>query len=260
MATARDKLIANWRHELHAAQDAIAIAPQQAWLARMKVRLYRFLLACYAKSPWTTTPRSPDQSESVVFDQPEAQFLHGKPAKSAGKIQAVLKSVASAQSPPKPGPIAVGAGEHSYILIASESKTCDTLKLYATLKREGLGVRHVVRDGRDVVEVAAPEFHRARWLMQCHAAAVAKPRPRRHSQWINPDVFGHIAAGLATAPLIGWFASMMATVARGQRDEVVAVVFLGVSAAWFVGLVAYQSVQRIVRERYSRQKVRRPAL
>jgi hypothetical protein len=254
MATARDKLIAHWRHELHAAQDAIAIAPQPAWLARMKVRLYRFLLSCYGKAPWNTIPRSPDESDSVVFDQPEAQFLHGKPAKSAGKIQAVLKSVASAQSQPEPGSIAVGAGEHSYIFIATESKTCDTLKLFATLKREGLAVRHVVRDGRDVVEVAAPEFHRARWLMQCHAAAAAIPLPRRHSQWINADVFGHVAAGLATAPLIGWFASMMATIARGQRDEVVAVVFLGVSAAWFIGLVSYQSVRRIVHDRNSRRR------
>ncbi len=258
MATARDKLIAHWRHELHAAQDAVALSPQEAWLARMRWRLYRFLLACYAKSPWTTTPRSPDESETVVFDQPEAEFLHGKPAKSAGKIQAVLKSVAGAQPPHEPGSAAVCAGQHSYLPLAIESKTCDTLRLFAVLKDEGVAVRHVVRDCRDVVEVAATDFHRARWLMQCYAAEAAIPRKR--GPWISPDIFGFLAAGLATAPLIGWFASMLATVVHGQRDEVVAIVFLIVSSAWFVGLVAYQSVQRIVRERNAQQRLRRSAL
>jgi hypothetical protein len=254
MATARDKLIADWRHELHAAQDAVALAPQEAWLARMRWRLYRFLLACYAKSPWTTTPRSPDKSESVVFDQPEAQFLRGKPAKSAGKIQAVLKSVADAQSPQEPGSAAICAGQHSYLPLAIESKTCDTLRLFAVLKGDGVAVRHIVRDSQDVVEVAAADFHRARWLMQCYAAEAAIPRKRGAS--INPDIFGHIAAALATAPFIGCFVSMLATLARGQRDEVVALVFLGVTGLWFVGLMAYLTICNWIGSRYSRRRLR----
>src|SRR5687767_4185509 len=99
MATARDKLVADWRHELHAAQDALAASPRQVWLARMRVRLYRFLLRCYGKANWRTSPAPRDVAGGVVFDQPEVRFLHGKPAKSPGKIQAVLKSVANAHEP-----------------------------------------------------------------------------------------------------------------------------------------------------------------
>lgn len=199
MATARDKLIAHWRHELHAAQDAVALSPEEAWLARMRWRLYRFLLACYAKSPWTTTPRSPDESQSVVFDPPEAKFLHGKPAKSAGKIQAVLKSVASAQGGAvAPGALQKGLAPESWVVVASATGHINTFKLARLLARNKLRVRRLVRGDDELVEVAAADFEQAGKLLhenhdRLHQrCSLAEVRRMECGSWIFSSLFGGV--------------------------------------------------------------------
>jgi hypothetical protein len=242
MATARDKLVADWRHELHAAQDALAASPHRDWLLRMRVRLYRFLLACYGKANWRTTPAPADQTTGVVFDQPEAELLHGKPAKSAGKIQAVLKSVATAHSPPPQGTIVPADG---FVVIATESSHANTLGVFAALKHEGIAVRHVVRDGQDVVEVRGSDFQRARWLLSCYQAYRSACRWRRGG-WGN-EFMTNFGVALATAPFIGLFASMLAEVMQGGKNEIVALVFCAVSVAWIVIFVSYRTIEPYLR-------------
>jgi hypothetical protein len=181
------------------------------WLARMRVRLYRFLLRCYGKADWRTTPApvpgSPrHKTEGVVFDQPEVRFLHGKPAKTPGKIQAVLKFVASAQEPVASGNYSRQAA-HAFVAIASESSHSNTLSLFTALKREGIDARHVVRDGEGVVEVRGIDYYRAQWLLSCFQAARSSRR-QPLPQFVN-ELAKDFGVGLATAPFIGIFASMM---------------------------------------------------
>ena len=47
MTRARDQLISDWRQQLAAAESVVATSGRAAWLARVRRRLYRFLLACY---------------------------------------------------------------------------------------------------------------------------------------------------------------------------------------------------------------------
>lgn len=238
MATARDKLVADWRHELHAAQDALATSVSRTWLLAMRVRLYRFLLRCYGKAIWRTTPTHDAEVPGVVFDQPEAALLQGKPAKPPGKIQAVLKSVAMAQGPPPQGAVVSPDG---FVAIASETSGSDTLDLFAALKREGVAVRHVVRDDQDVVEVRGSDFHRARWLLSGYEAHRSACR-RRPGTWGNElvTIFG---VALATAPFIGLFAAMLCEMTQGGKNEIVALVFCGASVAWVVVFVSYRTVE-----------------
>jgi hypothetical protein len=240
--------VADWRQQLHAAQDALAASPRQAWLAQMRVRLYRFLLRCYGKANWRTSP-APRTRDEAVFDQPEARFLHGKPAKTPGKIQAVLKSVADAHGPIESGRYTREAA-HSFVPIAAESPQIDTLRVFAALRREGIEARHVVRDCKDVVEVLATDFYRAQWLLDglpAHRFA----RKRRKS--IGPELVSSFGVALAIAPFVGMLATLACGSTAAARPELVATVFCSVSVGWVVVATTYSTCQAMVRERRARR-------
>jgi hypothetical protein len=241
MATARDKLVADWQRQLHAAYDLITVSPRYAWLGQMRVRLFRFLLSCYGKQPWRTTPVK-RQGGEVIFDLPEAQFLHGKPAKTAGKIQSVLKSVASAHGPVAPGNC-LRQPASAYVTIAAESAQTDTLAVFAALKREGIDARHVVRDGHDVVEVRGAHYYRAQWLLSCFEGQRQSRHHRRGR--IPPEIASRFGLALATAP----FVALFATLACAARTELAAAVYCSVSVAWVVLIISYSAWQYFIRER-----------
>ena len=244
MATARDKLVADWRQQLHAAQDALAAAPNQAWLALMRVRLYRFLLRCYGKANWRTSP-APRTRDEVVFDRPEVRFLHGKPAKTPGKIQAVLKTVAGAHAPIEPGRFTREAAR-SFVPIAVESPQIDTLRVFAALRCEGIEARHVVHEGKDVVEVRATDFYRAQWLLSCQETS--RMSRRWQSSGIRNALVEDFGIALATAPFIGIFASMMYMTAAGSRESA-GLVAVAVGNIWLVGFTVIRHILQIRRRK-----------
>ena len=173
MPTTRDKLIADWRGRLHAAEELLAAGPRYAWLARMRIRLFRFLLSCYAKEAWRTSPyahrvksKTDDvaAADSVVFDAPEAALLHGKPAKGAGKIQAVLKSVAGAQDhPPAMGPLTNGIPQDCWVTVALYDDDETPYQLAQQLEFEGLACRVRICGPNTAVDV--PSAHRKQALL-----------------------------------------------------------------------------------------------
>jgi hypothetical protein len=217
----------------------------------MRVRLYRFLLRCYGKANWRTSP-APRHCEGVVFDQPEVRFLHGKPAKSAGKIQAVLKSVANAHEPIESGRFTREAAQ-SFVPIAIESPNIDTLGVFAALNREGIESRHVVRDGKDVVEVRATDFYRAQWLLDCYHSQ-RTVRQRRKS--IVPEIVSDFGVALAVAPFVGLFATLAFGAKIAHKPELVALAFCSTSMAWVVTATLYSTWQAFARDR----RVARPLL
>jgi hypothetical protein len=122
----RGKLVQDWNRRLAAAEDAAAEAPPQSWLFEMRVRLYRFLLACYRQGDWRADERSISADEALV-DVPHGETttildcsLDGKPAKHSGKMQAVLKSVSAAQDhPAQAGPLLDGIAADEWIVAVS---------------------------------------------------------------------------------------------------------------------------------------------
>ena len=162
MPTARDKLIANWRDRLAAAEELQTASPgRPAWLARLQVRLYRFLLSLYGDGDWTAPPaQAPRRREtavgSVIFDSPEAQSLSGKPPKNVGQIQAVLKSVANAQDHiAERGPHLDGITADSWVVAAAKSGNVDPNRLLHLLHRAGIPARSRACGAEVVVEVYA---------------------------------------------------------------------------------------------------------
>lgn len=166
MATTRDKLLADWRQQLHAAESLLAESPRYAWLGRMRVRLYRFLLACYGKQPWRTTPVSASP-ECVVFDAPDAALLHGRPARPAAKIQSVLKSVAGAQDAAvETGPWAKGLAANSWVIVATRGSNIDPTRLQRLLEWLGIASQRRAYGTDEAVEVARSDLHSARVIVR----------------------------------------------------------------------------------------------
>jgi len=245
MATARDKLVADWRHELHAAQDALAEAPSRAWFLEMRVRLFRFLLACYGKANWRTTPTGPDDSQALVFDQPEAQFLHGKPAKPPGKIQAVLKAVANAQGHvPVAGEYAAGLDPDSWVVVASASGHVNTRRLVWMLKREKVPARAVTHGDDVLVLVRASERQRALGIAAAHCDLLHETSGSGETR--RTQMAAAVFASLLTAALIAMFVAIAAVPHNDSNEPTrsvpVHVVFFTMFAATFLIIALVSSL------------------
>src|SRR3954470_20032276 len=103
MPTTHDDLIADWRKRL---ADASAVSPdasaRPAWLIRLRIRLYRFLLSLYESGDWNASkgmelPVADVTGDAVTSAAAASVRLDGKPAKSTDVIRHTLSSIATAQ-------------------------------------------------------------------------------------------------------------------------------------------------------------------
>lgn len=115
------------------------------------------------RPPSTAPGRASAGEESrVVFDAPEAALLIGKPAKGTGKIQAVLKSVASAiDRPPDSGPLVAGLEHDSWVIAATYDDPGIAQRLAQLLHWAGIDSRIRRYGTQDAVEVAAMDRREA---------------------------------------------------------------------------------------------------
>jgi hypothetical protein len=212
MPLPRDQLIADWHAALAAAERQPLGASAPFWLARMRVRLYRFLLSLYGDGQWNTdSPVSaPQEPNPLTIDAPEVFPFHGKPAKGEGKIRAVLKSVSGAQGPPPAaGPLIAGIGSEGWAVAAAESSNLDPARTALLLDRHGI-VARAVRRGNDVtVEVAAQQLKKALELVDAHRSRL---RVRRR-EWPVLPVW--ILWGFLFAPLVGIVTVMVVRIVFG---------------------------------------------
>lgn len=122
----RGKLVQDWRRRLAAAEADGAEGERRTWLAQMRLRLYRFLISCYQDADWRA------DEPAVMNDDTVADVAHGntttlldvcldgKPAKTVGKMQAVLKSVSAAQDHPAvAGPLLGGIAADEWVVAVS---------------------------------------------------------------------------------------------------------------------------------------------
>ena len=215
MATTRDQLISDWRQQLAAAEESASATPRLAWLARMQVRLYRFLLACYGGSDWQP-PAEPRDSSPLVFDSAEAKSLDGKPAKSITEIRSVLTAVAKAQDDPHaPGPLAGGLDYDSWVVVAAASSKLKTAWCAELLAKAGLHPRRSYRGDDELVEVPAHERHEAFEIVEQNRERIHQP-PRTPRTQPIPAWCRFAALAIGAAWVSGSLAWVIAACAWGS--------------------------------------------
>lgn len=170
MPLSRNQLVAEWQCRLAAAEDAQAgTSGRTVWLARLQLRLYRFLISLYGTGDWRTSESAAcetDGSQSVVFDSPEVLPLAGKPAKEAGKIRQVLKAVSTAQDEPRPsGPLIGGLSSNDWMTVAVVRRRRDQERCASLLRRLKFTVRCARLGAKVAVEVPAHEYRAALLLL-----------------------------------------------------------------------------------------------
>ncbi|MBC7854489.1 MAG: hypothetical protein IAF94_13730, partial [Pirellulaceae bacterium] len=150
----RGKLVQDWRQRLAAAEAEGAEQHRLRWVYRMRVRLYWFLLACYPQGDWRADEPSISADETLadvvhgdtttILDCP----LDGKPAKTSGKMQAVLKSVSAAQDyPAESGPLLGGIAADEWVVAVSVRDRLNMDTCGRLLQRFGISA---VNTGREV--------------------------------------------------------------------------------------------------------------
>ncbi|MCE9524755.1 MAG: hypothetical protein K8R36_01725 [Planctomycetales bacterium] len=149
----RGKLVQDWRRRLATAEADGAEGERRTWLAQMRLRLYRFLLSCYGDTAW----RADEPSE--IGDETLADVAHGdttmlldvrldgKPAKTSGKMQAVLKSVSAAQDHPAAGPLIGGISKDEWVVAVSVRDKLNMDTCCRLLQRLGI---LAVNTGREI--------------------------------------------------------------------------------------------------------------
>jgi hypothetical protein len=207
----RDEIIADWQSRLETAAGHEGLSsPRAAWLARVRWRLYRFLLSLYGDGHWNAPAAPEAQSAAVKTSSPTSQaafadavLLTGKPAKSGTEIGAVLKAVAGARLEPAPvGPLLAGQGDDAWLPIASASCDFDPEQCVAALLAAKVYARVIPRQGDCIVEVRAREFATAQRVLysEMHRLRV----PRRSIEQARPEaperIFQFISALIRQVP------------------------------------------------------------
>jgi hypothetical protein len=216
MSAIRDNLISDWRAQLTAAEtEPVAESPRRRWLARVRTRLYHFLLSLYGDGAWRAAgedERATIQPTGVVFDASDAQALGGKPAKDIGKIRTVLKAVSNSQDHrPAAGTLTGEEVVHSSWLIVTSGRTNLSLpRCEEFLAQHGMACRKVAYGTDWALEVPAADHPSAWRLLEEHRSKLRKPKrvvtsfapPREQAS----PLFRALAV-LFAIPLV-WFAVM----------------------------------------------------
>jgi hypothetical protein len=180
----RGKLVQDWRRRLAAAEADGAEGERRTWLAQMRLRLYRFLLSCYQDADWRADEPSTTADETladVACGDTTTLLdvrLDGKPAKSSGKMQAVLKSVSAAQDhPAKSGPLLGGIAADEWVVVVSVR---DKLKMAGCQELlEQFGISTKWKDNREI-NVRLFDLDRAIQIIRENRASLIE-RPLRIS-------------------------------------------------------------------------------
>lgn len=193
----RGKLVQDWRRRLAAAEADGAEGERRTWLAQMRLRLYRFLLSCYGDTAWRADEPSEFGDETLadvhrgdtttLLDCP----LQGKPAKTSGKMLAVLKSVSAAQDhPAEAGPLLDGkAAEEWVVAVSMREKKLDRANCQELLRQHGIASTWTLQGE---LKVRKFDLHRTEQLIRSYwDDLLVKPlppivRPRGRGESVPP--------------------------------------------------------------------------
>jgi hypothetical protein len=224
----RSELVSQWQERLTAAEDLAQSTAQFRWFHLARVRLYRFLLSCYGGGQWRTgANEAADSATNDVASECQPTQWAGKPPKSVGAIQSVLKSVHGAQvHPPAPGPLVAGLDPDTYLAVTATDARIDVEKCEQFLIDRGFCPRVVGRGRRRTVEVPYAELNAAEALVDAHremlrlALTTRADKLRQHP--VVPDETQVLMVGvMLIAPIVGVAAlAMGAALLKGQLSPV----------------------------------------
>lgn len=142
--TTRQELLDQWQQRLADAEEACLLTVVPAWSDRIRVRLYRFLLAMYGHTDWPGPKDDVDNSAGrakqgeLAVAAPKAEFA-GKEPRSRAEILRGLRNIKGlgAQLAPA-GPLADGLLPDSPVIVASFPKRRAATFALHKLRRAGL--------------------------------------------------------------------------------------------------------------------------
>jgi hypothetical protein len=203
----RDDLIADWRNRLaEADESATESNSRPAWLTRLRIRLFRFLLSLYEGGDWNAPqvvePPSADLMDNATMSaSPADVLLDGKPAKSKDQIRHALTAIAGAQDHSlQPGDLAGNQFTAGLIVVASASGHVRTDRLAELLQGAGIWSRVSVRGDDRLVEVRARDREQAFALLAKNANLLRGRNTRGQFEGIN-FLIGLVTVTVLYAPL-----------------------------------------------------------
>jgi hypothetical protein len=251
----RDQLVADWRSRLAAAEAMASDAGvRPAWLGKVQVRLYRFLLSLYGEGDW----RSTERLDSPPFDDARAALLAsgapdllqqtGKPAKTPAEIRQVLKAVAGAREQLlAAGPFAAGLPPGPWVVVALFKNGADPNRCVNLLRSRQFSVR-VSICGRDLaVEVFAADHVRALQLWRAHKLRLVNRQAAMRRLTNAIFWIGAVTMFVAIFAVAAFFITPVRypNAARGEEAGAAALYALALFLA-FLALVCVRPISRLV--------------
>jgi len=139
----RQELLTQWQQRLAEAKQASRDAETPAWSDRMRVKLYRFLLAMYRHAPWPGSREDVDNSRSraassqLMVAEPQLE-LAGKVPRTRAEILSGLRNVTGLSDELAPaGPLQKGLLPDSPMIVASFKKQQQADTAMRKLRRGG---------------------------------------------------------------------------------------------------------------------------
>lgn len=220
----RQAVVERWR-KLLAESESLSVEPPSrfSFYHRMRVRLYRFLLACYGSGQWRADEsplgeegESPRPSSSMPLVKTSGP-LTGKPPKAGESIRTVLEHIHTAnEGAASATSIAVATSQPTWIAATARSAGLSPQRCRRLLRRRGTQARLVRRGDDVIVEVPRDDLDKALELIAKHREGL-RIRDWRETTTPGLSSLGIAALGLTTAV---WLAIAMISVAAGKATRV----------------------------------------
>ncbi len=191
--TTRQELLDQWHQRLAEAEQDCERPDGPSWSLRVRLRLYRFLLAMYGETDWPGPKDDVDNAAgraanvSLLVAEPD-EALAGKEPRTRAEILKGLRNVKGlSEELAPPGPLMDGLLPASLVVIAAFKKHPQTYRTVCQLRSAGF--RPVVRrqGGSFQIFLAAADASVALRLLKTSTPIIPREFTRR-SSFAPPDI------------------------------------------------------------------------
>lgn len=206
--TTRQELLTQWQQRLADAEQACDAAP--SWAERMRVKLYRFLLAMYGRTTWPGSKDDVDNSQvraansQLIVAEPQ-EALAGKEPRTRAQILKGLRNLKGLGDELAPaGPLADGLLPDSPVVVAAFKRERSASAAIRKLQQAGFEPAISHRGGLYQIFVSAVHSSQATALLRVNSpsprsrgSTLTISRPPQHILLFGAIFFGVIGGLLA---------------------------------------------------------------